>query len=156
MLRGLLAERVPILNLPAILAHVDAAPETLSVGDLLAQVRLLPAVSANLPGNSARSVMRKLPSEHEQLFRDALLEYGPERVVSMPVEDCQIIINAVQSIMSEDPTPGALVVEDEHIRPFLRRFIAEDYPRLSVLSAREVAAVTAREEVREVQAAVSV
>jgi flagellar biosynthesis component FlhA len=156
VLRGLLTERAPIVKIAAIHAHVEAAPATLTVGELLAQVRLLPRVCPDLPGNNARAVLRKLPPEHEQLFQNALVEHGPEKVIAMPIEDCQTLIESVRTIMMEEPPANALVVNDEVIRPFLRRFIAEDYPRLAVLSAREVASVRKTEEIREAPAAVSV
>lgn len=139
VLRGLLAERVPIKAFVEIAEFVAAAPAG-AVAPLLQACRMLPGVRAGLPGAQRGAVRVELPPEIESVLADALRGQGPEPVLALPSNAIRSIHERVHGLISTEPRLAALVVRDAALRAPARRVVELAYPQLWVVSEAEVEA----------------
>lgn len=138
VLRGLLAERVPITAFAEIAELVAAAPPG-AIAPLLQACRMLPGVRAGLPGAQLDAVRVQLPPEIETVLADALHGHGPEPVLALSSDAIRSILEQVQGLISTQPRLAALVVRGASIRAPARRVVELAYPQLWVVAEAEVA-----------------
>ncbi len=145
VLQGLLAERVSIRNLPAILEAVaEAAGFTRNVATIVEHVRtrLGPQIVADLadPDGSVRLV--RLSAEWEQKFAESIQIRGEDRMFAMPPSQVQDFIAKAGDVLS-DNVDGArwpnLLCSGE-VRPYVRALLERAAPAVAVIAHAELPA----------------
>jgi flagellar biosynthesis protein FlhA len=144
VLQSLLAERVSIRNLPAILeAIAEAVAWTRSVPLLVEHVRM------RLAGQICRALgdadgylsVITMSSDWEQELAQAVTAEGDERRFALPPDRVQGFLSELrgklQAHAGRDPFPAVLVNPDA--RPFVRSLLERISPATSVISHNEIA-----------------
>lgn len=140
VLQGLLREYVPITKLRDILEAFqrhDAAEQ--DVFRVVEAVRLV--LKNDLPGNSGSyQVLKPSPAFEDEAKRWIRQRHG-KTFFAIPPENTQDLLSAVRSGVA-GLNQGRLVITTsvDGIRPFVRRLIELEFPRIIVLSAQELSA----------------
>jgi type III secretory pathway component EscV len=149
LLRALARERVPISDWRTILTAFQAAgPPTAELHDLVHTVR--GALRASLPGNEPGARRLELPTALEDQIRPWVTTHAGKTFFALPPEDTQELLGEIRELLTEnDAEQLVLVVQDGRTRPFVRRLVELEFPRIMVLAQDErleldgAAAVTA-------------
>ena len=102
------------------------------------RIRLLHGVRETLPGREGHSYMRAGETLEDEL-RGSLLEHNRRALLAMLPERCQETLAAIRTAVAGNAgsQPLALVVADSVLRPYVRRLVELEFPRLPGLSAAE-------------------
>jgi tetratricopeptide (TPR) repeat protein len=164
VLRGLLAEEVPIEAFKEICNYFLSVYGEKTVAEMIEEVRMLPPVRKRLPGNSKDFTVKPLDEKLAKLLKDSLvaIDFAPNgkdlgktmKVLAVPPEEVLHALDSIRSVVTETPQ-ATLVVGEPELRNPLRKLVELEFPRLPVLSQREMLAdVTAdSSETAEVKAA---
>jgi tetratricopeptide (TPR) repeat protein len=144
VIRGLLAERVPIAEFSLICNEFLNERETgTDLPEIVEKLRMNQILGKHLQriGNEAK--IYTLANDFEQAISEALHGTGESRVLAMMPERCQETLTAVRHAVDQDEhndqgSQVALLVENSAIRPFLRKLVELEFPELSVLARSEI------------------
>ncbi|GBD43063.1 Flagellar biosynthesis protein FlhA [bacterium HR40] len=143
VLQGLLAERVSIRDLPAILEAVaEVAGHTGNVVQIIEHVRTRLARqithSCTAPGGYVPILV--LSPRWERAFQEALVDRGGERQLAMPPEELQAFLAALREAFERQAARGELPVllTSPGIRPYVRSIVERFRPSTVVLSHSEI------------------
>jgi hypothetical protein len=139
VIQSLLDESVPIKNLDVILTACSSQQlEHAPARAVVEHVRT--AVRQDLPGNSGDRSLIALAPDFEDTIGRQIVEQDGRRYLALAAEDELSLLDALRSqIAGRMASDLALVVQQPDLRPFVRRLIRENYPRLSVLAIHELA-----------------
>ncbi|MCI0338277.1 MAG: FHIPEP family type III secretion protein [Acidobacteria bacterium] len=138
VLQSLLREYVPIRDIQPIL-------ETFSQPDLRSRdfVHIVENVRMKLrdqlPGNDLSHKFLQLSPAFENEIKSWIWERDGKSFFAIPPEETQELLSAVRVAIDQEPQDKlALMTEADTIRPFVRRLIELEFPRVDVLSSREL------------------
>jgi tetratricopeptide (TPR) repeat protein len=136
-LRALVQEGVPIVAFQALIDRfAELRALGASLGDIVAQLRLIPDVRAALPGTQPTTVLRRVGRSLESDLHKALGKENGRFVLALDPEHCQSLLATVREQVGEGRE--ALLVRDGALRPFVRKLVEGEFPDLSVLAAEEL------------------
>lgn len=150
VLRGLLAEKVPMAAIEEIFNYFLEAYGKKSIEEMIEELRMLRRIREQLPGNSRNFTLLPVGKNLEKVLSDSLVANQlalmpnsknpdkPMNVLAMPPETCQEALLAIRSALSS-MSSEALVVSDHALRNPLRKLVELEFPKLHVLSNRELA-----------------
>jgi tetratricopeptide (TPR) repeat protein len=138
MLQALVKERVPITNTRALLeTMLERAPEEHDVTARVAAARL--RLRETLPGNEPATTHVALSDGLEALVRSWIWHRGGRTFCAIPPEETQELLDSVRALVGQyEISHIALLVADASVRPFVRRIIELEFPRLAVLARDEL------------------
>ncbi len=138
VLRTLIDERVPVLELPAIVRRFLAMwPQQ---GDRLAvvdAVRRMDAVRPMLPGNQPGTRLIEAGARWERLIADSVRVSDAMPYLGTPPDDTMRCLAAVRAALPGDGE-FALFVEDAGVRRYLRKLVELEWPWLPVIARDEL------------------
>lgn len=138
VIRALLAERVPVSAFREICARFTQLYEPgRSLSAIVEELRSLPPVRTELPGNSQDGTHVRLGSRFEEEIRRCIRMSGPEPLLAMEPQACQEALRIVRERVQGLTGTVDLVVSDPEVRPLVRRLIELEFPHFMVLSRRE-------------------
>ncbi|MCU1492026.1 MAG: flagellar biosynthesis protein FlhA [Acidimicrobiaceae bacterium] len=143
VLRGLLAEGVPVRDLVRILEAVtDQAASAKDPDSLLeaARIALGPAIAALHATDGTLSAITLEPGLEQQLA--AALQVGERgRIIASGAEDLEAVVSSLEQLATHAEAQGKVpvLVCSSRLRPALRRLVRARLPRLDVLGAAEIA-----------------
>ncbi len=143
ILQNLLAERVSVRDLPAILEGIaEAASYTKNIGHLTEHVRTRLSrqlCDANANSNGVLPLVTLSP-EWEQGFAESLIGDGEDRQLAMPPSQLQEFIVAVRECYDNLSAQGEIPVllTSPAIRPYVRSVIERFRPQTMVMSQNEI------------------
>ena len=138
VLKGLVAEKAPIVAFPQILKKLnESLAEGKDLTTIIEEVRSLPEVRPSLWGNSYAYAFHRLGDQiTKDIAKSVRIEQGNKFLAMLP-EDCQEALARVRESLSS-VTNVALVVEQPELRPLIRRLIELEWPHVPVLSRAEL------------------
>lgn len=143
VLQALVAERVSIRDLPAILeAIAEAAPGNPSVAHIAEHVRarLARQICGALKGADGAAPIVTLSADWETAFSDNLIGAGQDRRLALAPSKIQEFVAAVLGKLEDAAASGyaAALVTSAGVRPFVRSVIERVRPQTMVLSQNEI------------------
>ncbi len=143
VLQALIAERISIRDLPAILeAIAEAAPGNQSVTHIAEHVRarLARQICGALKGADGATPIVTLSSDWERAFAENLIGAGADRQLAMAPSKIQEFVAAVLRKLEEAAASGyaAALVTSAGVRPFVRSVVERVRPQTMVLSQNEI------------------
>lgn len=143
ILQTLLAERVSIRDLPAILEGVsEATGYTRNITVITEHVRMrLARQISDANSNAAGFIpMVTLAPEWEQAFAEALVGDGEERQLAMAPQQLQEFITRVRQVYEEFGMKGEapILLTSPTVRPYVRSIIERFRPTTVVMSQNEI------------------
>ena len=143
VLQNLLAERVSVRDLPAILEGIcEAAPVTrnLSIISEHVRTRLARQISSANTGDMGYIPLLTLSPEWEQAFIESLTGDGEEKRLAMPPTKLHQFIQAVKQAYEKQAAMGEapVLLTSPVIRPYVRSIIERFRPSTTVLSQNEI------------------
>ena len=143
VLQALIAERVSIRDLPAILeAIAEAAPGGASVGQIAEHVRarLSRQICGAIKAPDGAAPIVTLSQDWERAFAENLVGQGTERQLAMAPSKIQDFVAAALRKLEEAAGAGyaAALVTSAQARPFVRSVIERVRPQTMVLSQAEI------------------
>lgn len=143
VLQSLIAERVSIRDLPAILeAIAEAAPGNPGVAAIAEHVRarLARQICGALKGADGATPIVTLSSDWERAFSENLIGVGADRQLAMAPSKIQEFVAAVLRKLEDAAASGyaAALVTSAAARPFVRSVIERVRPQTMVLSQNEI------------------
>jgi len=143
VLQNLLAERVSIRDLPAILEAIgEAVQHTQSIMRITEHVRtrLARQISFAACGPGGYVPVVTLSPEWERIFHEALVGEGDDRVLDMEPARLQAFLEALRATFEKLAARGELPVllVSPSIRPYVRSVIERFRPGTTVLSHAEI------------------
>ncbi len=157
VLRGLLAEEVPITAIEEICNYFLEAYGTKSIEIMIEELRF--RMRERLAGNFSDFTYLTVGKNLEKVMRDSLVEIDftlmpvsknlglTTQILAILPETCQEALMAIRSALStlreemeanNQPDRVALVVSDSVLRNPLRKLVELEFPNLAVLSSREL------------------
>ena len=143
ILQNLLAERVSIRDLPAILEGIaESVAYTQNITMLTEQVRarLARQISSSNSSDDGYIPLITLSPEWEQAFTDSLIGQGDDTQLSMAPSQLQDFINSVREgydRFSEDGEVPILLTSPT-IRPYVRSIVERFRPATTIMSQNEI------------------
>jgi flagellar biosynthesis protein FlhA len=143
VLQNLLAERISIRDLPAILEGVsEACGYTRNVSQITEHVRarLSRQISDSVADAEGVIQLLALSPEWEQAFAESLRGEGEDRQLAMPPTKLQQFINAVRQQFERHAMRGEtpVLLTSPLIRPFVRSIVERFRPVTVVMSQNEI------------------
>ncbi|MFN0024250.1 MAG: flagellar biosynthesis protein FlhA [Parvularculaceae bacterium] len=143
VLQALIAERISIRDLPAILeAIAEAAPGGASVRDIAEHVRsrLARQICGAIRAADGATPIVTLSSDWERAFADTVIGQGTERQLAMAPSKIQEFVAAALRKLEDAAGSGyaAALVTSAAARPFVRSVIERVRPQTMVLSQAEI------------------
>jgi tetratricopeptide (TPR) repeat protein len=140
VLRGLVAESVAIVELEEIAGKfIELAAQGVNCTGIVEELRRLPKVRPSLPGNDPRHSYITLSPELETLLAKCIWDEDREPILAIDPQVCMEMLNQVRSaVSSTSESHFVLVVDTGRIRPFLRKLVELEFPRLYVLARLEL------------------
>jgi flagellar biosynthesis protein FlhA len=143
VLQALIAERVSIRDLPAILeAIAEAAPGGAGVAQIAEHVRarLARQICGAIKAPDGAAPIVTLSQDWERAFAENLIGHGSERQLAMPPSKIQEFVAAALRKLEEAAASGyaAALVTSSSARPFVRSVIERVRPQTMVLSQAEI------------------
>ncbi|MDR3535136.1 MAG: flagellar biosynthesis protein FlhA [Acetobacteraceae bacterium] len=142
VLQGLLAERVSIRDLPAILEGVQEAcgNGAKTIPAILAQVRIKLARQISMANTGPGGYIPALPlsSEWEAAFADSIVPQGDDRHLAIPPSKLREFVRSLKVAIDAIPDEHPVVVCSSLIRPHVRMVIARSRPTTVVLAQQEI------------------
>jgi type III secretory pathway component EscV len=140
VMRGLLAERVPIKPVDRIWDRfIQLAREGIPLAEIIEEIRYLPDVRTSLPGNSGNYNLYATGELFESEVRKRVRTQNGEPYLEVEYEEYQRLITAVRSSVAQ-ATQAVLLIDDRQLRAQIRRVVEVQFPNLPVLSRRELLA----------------
>jgi flagellar biosynthesis protein FlhA len=143
VLQNLLAERISIRDLPAILEGIsEACGYTRNVSQITEHVRarLSRQISDSVADAEGVIQLLALSPEWEQAFAESLRGEGEDRQLAMPPTKLQQFINAVRQQFERHAMRGEtpVLLTSPLIRPFVRSIVERFRPVTVVMSQNEI------------------
>lgn len=143
VLQALIAERVSVRDLPAILeAIAEVAPNNSNIIQIAEHVRarLARHICGALKGPDGAAPIVTLSSEWERAFAENLVGAGDDRQLALPPSKIQEFVAAVLRKLEDAASSGyaAALVTSAGVRPFVRSVIERVRPQTMVLSQNEI------------------
>jgi len=143
VLQNLLAERISIRDLPAILEGVsEACGYTRNVNQITEHVRarLSRQISDSVADAEGVIQLLALSPEWEQAFAESLRGDGDDKQLAMPPTKLQQFINAVRQQFERHAMRGEtpVLLTSPNIRPFVRSIVERFRPVTVVMSQNEI------------------
>jgi tetratricopeptide (TPR) repeat protein len=139
VLQALLAEEVPIKELPSICdCYLDSL--NLPTYDIPEEIRCLEAVRKDILGNTPDTPIYRLGENLVSLIAHGIQRDGEAAVLALEPEPTQDALTAVRNEVANLPPISrnpVIFVEDWRMRPFVRKLVELEFPHLAVLSRRE-------------------
>ncbi|MFQ5564102.1 MAG: flagellar biosynthesis protein FlhA [Parvularculaceae bacterium] len=147
VLQALLAERVSIRDLPAILEAIsEAAPQSQNVAALTEHVRarLARQICGAMKGDQDALPILTLSPQWEREFAEALIGESEDRQLAMAPSKLQEFVAAALQALERAAAEGqtAAMVASAGVRPFVRSVMERVRPQTAVLSQNEIHAHT--------------
>jgi flagellar biosynthesis component FlhA len=141
VLRALASEGVPLTDFVSIVRRfrkLTEAPSRASVepDQIIRQLRLMPKLRAELPGNDPCPLYRLSPVMEQRLLQH-LVESQSRLFLTPPPE----LVAQLRSEARRTVAPtrrAALLVEDGRLRPLIRSVLERDFPFLFTISSEEL------------------
>ena len=142
-LQNLLAERISIRDLPAILEGISEAcgySRNISVITEHVRARLARQISDSHTGDGGFIPLITLSPQWEQAFAEAIVGQGDEKHLSMPPSRLQEFINLVRQLFERHATAGEapVLLTGPAIRPYVRSIVERFRPTTVVMSQNEI------------------
>ena len=136
LVRALVREHVPVTRLPEILqaGANGGLDDPARFAEMLRAARL--RLCDQLPGNQSEKIL-PVPAEWEERMAGWWSNHDGLPVVEPPAAELNALLAAVGEWTADFDQPGVLLVQSPHLRPYLRRWIAERFPHWPVLSREE-------------------
>jgi tetratricopeptide (TPR) repeat protein len=144
LVRVLVREGVPVKHLDELLQAIPPAglnPANFAEVLRAARLRLIDQLPAN-PGGLVLAV----PAQWENRLRAWLVDHNGRTEFSPPPGEGAELLDAVRQWTKDAERPGALVVQDPALRPFLRVMIENQYPAWPVQAQEELRFEPAQKE----------
>ena len=143
VLQALIAERISVRDLPAILeAIAEAAPNAANTQSLTEHVRarLARQICGSLKGPDGAVPIVTLSADWEQAFTDNLIGQGDDRQLALAPSKLQEFVASALKKLEEAAASGhtAAIVASAGVRPFVRSVIERVRPQTPVLSQNEI------------------
>jgi len=143
VLQALIAERISVRDLPAILeAIAEAAPNAGNTQSLTEHVRarLARQICGGLKGPDGAVPIVTLSSDWELAFADNLIGQGDDRQLALAPSKLQEFVAIALKKLEEAASGGhtAAIVASAGVRPFVRSVIERVRPQTPVLSQNEI------------------
>ena len=143
VLRGLVAECVPIVELEDIAkAFLQLSADSkgpLNCTSIVERLRSLESVRPSLPGNDGGHGYITIDPVLEHLIEEGIHERDAEAVLTLDPHTCMAMLERFRAAVSSCTEPRfILVVSEPRIRPWVRKLVELDYPRLYVSSLSEL------------------
>lgn len=140
VLRMLAMEKVPLTSLPEICERfAECREEGMDSILIVERIRRMPSLRGKLPGNEVSIPLLRLSTEFEKLMEKSISRVGNCSILAIEPVQCQEALSAIREEVQKGPASMALLVENEEIRPFVRRLVELEFPYFWVLSRPEVA-----------------
>jgi len=138
LLRGLVKESVPVKNLMVILnAFHDHGLNFDNPFQAIESVRL--RLKGELTGNNGESEFLCLSPEFEKEIENSVIDLDGKRFFAIQAEPTQDLLAAFRNGVGHKKLGNLVIVtRAEGIRPFVRRLIELEFPRVKVLSWQEM------------------
>lgn len=143
ILQNLLAERISVRDLPAILEGVaEAAAYTKNLTQITEHVRgrLARQLCNQYTGPNGMLTMLTLSPEFEQAFAESLIGEGEDKQLAMPPSQLQSFMKALSHAYEEQAKAGEtpVLLTSPVIRPYVRSIIERFRPQTVVMSQSEI------------------
>ncbi len=143
VLQNLLAERVSIRDLPAILeAIAEIAGQGHSITVITEHVRTRLARQISDMHANAEGIVAfiALSSEWEQTFAESLVGSGDDRQIALPPSKLQAFVSSLRNAFERQAMSGetAVLLTSPQLRPFVRSIVERFRPSAAVMSQSEV------------------
>jgi hypothetical protein len=141
VIQALLHERVPVREWRAIASrYVELTESGYPPGEIVEELRLLPAVRPSLPGNTADTPVYLLSPDFAETIRAGILRDGPAAALTLQPDTWMSWITRIHAGLQAAPVARrpVVVVDSPALRPFVRAFLSSEFPDLHVLSRREM------------------
>lgn len=137
ILKSLLAEAVGVNQYAAILQYFLDYKRQKSVFEMINEIRLLPEMKPNLPGNKPGHIYYRLGSGLEKIIVESVTFQGDLPVLSLSLEHGKKIYDL---LIAEVKEPHAvLLVTDTFLRPFVKKFMEKsELTFIPVLAEAEI------------------
>lgn len=140
VLRALVKEGVPITPWTEILAaaqnYASDHPGQSDLNQIVSAVRL--QLKRLLTGNHPEAKRLELPSDLETLLSPWLQRQAGKTFLAMPPEETQDFLSAMRELIDSTSRNQVLVTRNAELRPFLRRLVELEFPRLAVMTQEEL------------------
>jgi tetratricopeptide (TPR) repeat protein len=134
---GLLAEGVPIVDQDLILKAFLARGDDDAVTQAIEAARRL--LRQTLPGNTAAHTFLRCAPGFEGALASAVVRRGRARFLAVAPALMQRLLAGVKAALGDrHQADVSLVSRTEGLRPFLRRLVELEFPRVNVLDAAEL------------------
>jgi type III secretion protein V len=136
LLRALVKEGVPLTSWRMILEvarHTGLSAEEISPA--LREVRV--HLKEQLPGNESSAARAGLAPELETMASRWIRREAGKTFYAIPAEETQQLLAAVRELQAVHGPNFTLIVRDAELRPYLRRVVELEFPRVMVLSEEE-------------------
>lgn len=137
VLRALIKERVPLRQWKEILEtiHDIGLPDD-DVCEAVRMVRL--RLKQFLPGNTPNMQRTNLPGETERMLERYWQHQDGKTFIAVPPDTVQDFLAEVRSLIDGNQENQVLVVQSSQLRPFIRRIVRFEFPKLIVLALEEL------------------
>ena len=136
--KALLAEEASLAPFAVV---YEAFERSYSVGtglqSIVERIRALPELGPGLAGNQEGYEAVPLGLRYELELRRGIYYSGPHSLLAMEPDRCQATLTALRNGLASRGNVSVstcLVVDDPDLRPFVRRLIELEFPRIPVLS----------------------
>jgi hypothetical protein len=136
VLRGLVREAVPITRLPALLKSFHEQPATADVIKLVESARQ--TIKDQLPGNNASLEFLGPSDKFENEIQRYVAKVDGKAFLQIPPQEAQKMLAQVRSAIGDRKQSALAVVTRASTRPAFRRLIELEFPRVAVLSFKEL------------------
>lgn len=138
VLQALIREFVPITDVKVILEVFTANKNEGDAQALVEMARM--ALRGSLPGNKAGFQFLKLAPAFEAEMRKWIHRYDNRTFFAIPLDRNQKLLNAVRNALGKlnQNERSVIVTQKDTIRPFVRRLIELEFPKVMVLSWKEL------------------
>jgi len=143
VISALLQERVPLREWRAIVnRYLELVKAGLAPGEIVEELRGLPAVRSALPGNAEDVLLVRVPASVLDAVSTASVRQGSTGALVFGPEALHETLADLRRALGGRSLPKApvFVVDDPSMRPFVRLLLHYEFPDLHVLSRREVLA----------------
>lgn len=135
--RGLLVERVPIVDFKEIAEFFIKHFENSSIEEIIESLRIHNLIKVKLPGNDLLERASWLGLKFEEVLKNNLGFTGNFHYLALDRQLCQnLLLSFRDGVLAQNPK--VIIVSDPHVRIHLKKLIELEFPDLPVLSQREI------------------
>src|SRR5579859_6420031 len=137
VLRGLVEEQVPIKDLDTILQlFAQKNARASNILEIIEAIRR--ALSPVLPGNNTEQQVMGFSAEFEEAVARWIWNRDNKLFLAVPQEENQALLQCIRECLAGRDTRNlTLLVRKPGLRPYIRKLVAQMYPKLHVLAKRE-------------------